>query len=168
MAAEPETVRAGSAGVASHGSAGSGIRPTTIYDPIAESPEAVWYVRPPTGGQFGPADGTIMRRWLNEGRVSADALVWREGWPDWKPAGPVFPSLESPADLLATATPIEAAAAVEDDAFAFAQERPTPTRTSLRPRSQPVGRHMTIIGVLGVVCIILLVALVAIILRARG
>ena len=27
-------------------------------DPIAEAPDAVWYVRPPTGGQFGPADGT--------------------------------------------------------------------------------------------------------------
>ena len=49
-----------------------------MYDPIAEAPDAVWYVRPPTGGQFGPADGTIMRRWLNEGRVSAEALVWRE------------------------------------------------------------------------------------------
>jgi hypothetical protein len=166
--AEQETVRAGSPAVASHASAGSGIRRTTMYDPIAESPEAVWYVRPPTGGQFGPADGTIMRRWLNEGRVSADALVWREGWPDWKPAGPVFPSVESPTDLLATVAAVEAAATDEDDAFAFAEQRPTPTRNSLRPRSQPWGRHVMIIGVLGVLCVALLVALVAIVLRTRG
>ena len=50
-------------------------------DPIDEAPDAVWYVRPPTGGQFGPASGEIMRRWMREGRVSADSLVWREGWP---------------------------------------------------------------------------------------
>ena len=53
-------------------------------DAIEEAPEAVWYVRPPSGGQYGPADGSIMRRWLDEGRVSGDSLVWREGWNDWK------------------------------------------------------------------------------------
>jgi hypothetical protein len=62
-------------------------------DPIAESPEMIWYVRPPTGGQFGPAAGDLMRTWLAEGRVSADSLVWREGWRDWLPAGDVFPQL---------------------------------------------------------------------------
>jgi len=36
-----------------------------------------------------------MRRWLSEGRVSADSMVWREGWADWKLAAPVFPSLEA-------------------------------------------------------------------------
>lgn len=36
-----------------------------------------------------------MRRWLTEGRVSADSMVWREGWEDWKLAGPLFPSLET-------------------------------------------------------------------------
>jgi hypothetical protein len=62
-------------------------------DPIAEAPHAVWYVRPPGGGQYGPAVGDVMRKWMVEGRVSADSLVWREGWPDWRKAGKVFPSL---------------------------------------------------------------------------
>lgn len=62
-------------------------------DPIAQAPLAVWYVRPKGGEQFGPARGEIMRRWLGEGRVPADSLVWREGWDDWKPAGETFPSL---------------------------------------------------------------------------
>ena len=62
-------------------------------DPIDEAPEAVWYVRPPTGGQYGPARGDVMRRWIVEGRVSVDTLVWREGWPDWLSAGQLFPSL---------------------------------------------------------------------------
>src|SRR6185369_10065507 len=62
-------------------------------DPIAEAPTAIWYVRPPTGGQYGPARGDIMRKWISEGRVSRDSLVWREGWTDWQNAGKLFPTL---------------------------------------------------------------------------
>jgi hypothetical protein len=54
----------------------------------------IWYVRPPTGGQFGPAAGQLMRTWLAEGRLSGDTLVWREGWRDWQEAGKVFPQLQ--------------------------------------------------------------------------
>ncbi len=50
----------------------------------------VWYVRPPSGGQFGPATADIMRNWISEGRISADTLVWREGWRDWQEAREVF------------------------------------------------------------------------------
>lgn len=60
---------------------------------LEEAPEAIWYVRPPMGGQYGPARGDVMRQWLLEGRVPDDALVWREGWPDWVAAGSVFPGL---------------------------------------------------------------------------
>jgi hypothetical protein len=66
-----------------------------ILDPLAEAPNAVWYVRPPTGGQFGPAPADLMRNWIAEGRVSPDSLVWREGWRDWQEAGQVFPQLTS-------------------------------------------------------------------------
>lgn len=62
-----------------------------LVDPIAESPNSVWYVRPVTGGQYGPATGEAMRQWLDEGRVAADSLVWREGWPDWRTAATTFP-----------------------------------------------------------------------------
>ena len=62
-------------------------------DPIDESPESVWYIRPPAGGQYGPAKGDVVRRWIAEGRVSPDSLVWREGWTDWRLAGPIFPSI---------------------------------------------------------------------------
>ena len=67
--------------------------PQSSTDPIAEAPDAVWYVRPPSGGQYGPARGDVMRRWVDEGRVSANSMVWREGWADWQTAGPVFPAL---------------------------------------------------------------------------
>ena len=68
--------------------------PGDLYlDPIDEMPDAVWYVRPPSGGQFGPAAGQIMRTWIAQGRVPGDALVWRAGWPQWQSAGTVFPNL---------------------------------------------------------------------------
>jgi hypothetical protein len=76
----------------------------TDHDPIEESPESIWYVRPPSGGQYGPAKGEVVRRWIAEGRVSADSLVWREGWAEWRLAGPIFPSL---AGLNAVATKLD-------------------------------------------------------------
>ena len=65
-------------------------------DVLSEAPNAVWYVRPPSGGQYGPARGDVMKKWIAEGRVSADSLIWREGWPDWQLAAPLFPSLSKP------------------------------------------------------------------------
>ncbi len=73
-------------------------RAPVMHDAIAEAPEAVWYVRPASGGQYGPASGDVMRSWLNDGRVSASSLVWRAGWSDWQTAAAVFPQLINAAD----------------------------------------------------------------------
>ena len=62
-------------------------------DPLTEAGEVVWYVRPASGGQFGPAGCEIMRTWLGEGRIGGDSLVWREGWREWQEAAAVFPQL---------------------------------------------------------------------------
>jgi len=64
-----------------------------VADPIAENPEAVWYVRLSSGNQYGPAAGDVFSAWLDEGRVASDALVWREGWEEWQTASQVFPQL---------------------------------------------------------------------------
>ncbi|MCG8587269.1 MAG: DUF4339 domain-containing protein [Pirellulales bacterium] len=64
-----------------------------VVDPIDENPEAVWYVRLASGNQYGPAAGDVFRTWLDEGRVTADCLVWREGWPEWQTASTAFPQL---------------------------------------------------------------------------
>jgi hypothetical protein len=71
--------------------AAPGANGPAAVDPIDEAPTAVWYVRPPSGGQFGPAGGETMRSWLNEGRVTGDTLVWRAGWPEWRLAAAAFP-----------------------------------------------------------------------------
>lgn len=87
---------------------------TMGVDPIAEAPQAVWYVRPRTGGQYGPAPGDIFRQWIAQRRVTADALVWRDGWTDWRLAGEVLPQLASKSPpafaAAATATPAPTAA----------------------------------------------------------
>jgi hypothetical protein len=62
-------------------------------DPLVAAGDVVWYVRPSAGGQFGPAAADVMRTWLGEERIAPDTLVWREGWPDWREAGQVFPRL---------------------------------------------------------------------------
>lgn len=68
-----------------------------MVDPLVEAPQAMWYVRPASGGQFGPAGADMMRQWLHEGRVAADSLVWRDGWADWQIAGNCFPQLAAAA-----------------------------------------------------------------------
>ncbi len=64
-------------------------------DPLSEAPDMVWYVRPPSGGQYGPAPGQTMRAWVEEGRVPPDSLVWREGWRDWQQASATFAQLRT-------------------------------------------------------------------------
>ena len=64
-----------------------------VTDPFVEAGDVVWYVRPPSGGQYGPATSKLMRQWLAEGRISPNTLVWREGWRDWQQASDVFHQL---------------------------------------------------------------------------
>ncbi|MCA9267818.1 MAG: DUF4339 domain-containing protein, partial [Planctomycetales bacterium] len=120
-------------------------------DPIDEAPNAVWYVRPPSGGQYGPASGDIMRRWLTEGRVSADSLIWREGWPDWKTAAGEFRQL-------AGASP----AAVGFGAPATGGAAASPTRSAGRKRNNNSLAIVAVI-VLTLACLGLLGVLVAVV-----
>ncbi|MDB4807601.1 DUF4339 domain-containing protein [bacterium] len=60
---------------------------------LDEEPDATWYVRPPSGGQYGPASTDELREWIGQGRVAASALLWRDGWPQWRDAGEALPEL---------------------------------------------------------------------------
>lgn len=72
------------------------VRSPTEPDPLQDAPEVIWYIRPPTGGQYGPAGREVVRSWLAEGRITPDSQVWREGWRDWKEAAEVFPDSAFP------------------------------------------------------------------------
>jgi DNA-directed RNA polymerase subunit RPC12/RpoP len=60
------------------------------FDPFTEN-DFRWYVRPPGGGRYGPADGATIRQWIAEGRVTANTLLWREGWAEWRELGEFLP-----------------------------------------------------------------------------
>lgn len=59
-------------------------------DPLREDPAAMWYLRHPTGNQYGPTRAEDFRRWIDQRRVTQDCMVWRTGWPQWRRAGDVF------------------------------------------------------------------------------
>lgn len=126
-----------------------------VADPIDEAPEAIWYVRPPSGGQYGPARGDVLRKWITEGRVSADSMVWREGWADWRGGGEVFPYLRS---AIATSppghVPLPAASPL-----ATAGSRSYPARR----RNNSLTLAITTVVVLGLMSIALLVTLVLVV-----
>jgi hypothetical protein len=63
------------------------------FDPLGGDPTATWYVRPPSGGQYGPADAVALKGWISEGRVAKTALIWRDGWPQWREAAEAFPEI---------------------------------------------------------------------------
>lgn len=121
-----------------------------VADPIAEAPAASWYVRPPSGVQYGPARGDVMRKWIAEGRVSGDSLVWREGWADWKNAGQLFPNLASVGGV-----------AVSSPAAALPST--TATRSANRyvaKKKSGSGMAVVFLVVLAVVCVALVAVLI--------
>ncbi len=76
-----------------HQSVAQASQPQADIDLIDDDSTSTWYVRPPSGGQYGPATGEILRQWINEGRVAATSLLWREGWPQWREAKEALPQL---------------------------------------------------------------------------
>lgn len=129
---------------------GQSLGPPGAIDPIAEAPLAAWYVRPPSGGQFGPARGDVMRKWIVEGRVSGDSLVWREGWTDWRGAGQLFPTLANSGGEAAFSP-------VPEAPHVAANARGTPKAIS---RKRGNGPAIAAVVILGLLCIGLVVALV--------
>jgi hypothetical protein len=102
-----------------------------LCDPLAEGGAVVWYVRPVSGGQYGPAGADVMRAWLAEGRIGSDSFVWREGWQDWQVAVDVFPQL-SPT------RPIPDIGVVPDLAVGAVHSPSVPERGRLRTRNAQI------------------------------
>jgi len=132
---------------------------STAADPIAEAPNAVWYVRPPSGGQYGPARGDALRKWIGEGRVSSDSLVWREGWADWREAAPLFSGLVSATGTPApVAGPLPGASTVPAIGLKSTAPRPADRKPIAKRGSNEIAVAALVCLVL--VCLILVVVLV--------
>jgi len=136
-------------------------------DPISQAPNSIWYVRPPSGGQYGPARGDIMRKWVSEGRVSGDSLVWREGFPEWKSAGQLFPSL---AGVGAAATP----AAGPPSPPSETAEVPKVARPARKlnayeaKKNQGNGMAIAVLVLLGAICVALVIGLAVVLSHGTG
>jgi hypothetical protein len=117
--------------------------------PELERESIEWFVRPASGGQFGPASDAVLREWVAQGRVSADALLWRDGWPEWKPAQAVL------RDLVPEPQELPTFAATEVVTWT------APTRPVQPRRRKPAARKtLTLVVLLGLACLALFAALV--------
>ncbi len=54
------------------------------------APQTDWYIAR-DGQQYGPLTDLEMRKFVELGHLRATDLVWRQGFPDWRPAPAVFP-----------------------------------------------------------------------------
>ncbi len=138
-----------------------------LPDPIAESPQAMWYVRPPSGGQFGPASADVMRRWMSKGRVTDDSLVWREGWINWQSARDVLrlPAVGAtpPCVVVASQTAVEKTIVVDQDGTRAHVSRHGPTG-----RRKSIATTLTAVVVLGLISVVLLVGLLHIVMSSSS
>lgn len=151
--------------------------PVSSLDLLSSDPESTWYVRPPTGGQYGPANGEMLREWIDEGRVATTSLLWRDGWPQWREACDAFPelaqSLPEGGDAFGYGDP----SPTDDDAVSIDSGRVTefnatpPTdethsfvgseRIGATRRSKSMRRSLAILG-LASVAVVLMVVLVVV------
>lgn len=141
-------------------------------DSLSSETPATWYVRPPSGGQYGPAATDVLKAWIREGRVAKNALLWRDGWPQWREASEALPEI---ADSL-PGNPTQAS----EDVFSggaghFRKTAPVtldqtqPIEAAVRGDSQ-IGtvrrdrsmRRMMLVGALAAVVVGLIIILIAV------
>ena len=60
---------------------------------LVNAVDAKWFVRPPSGGQFGPASSQLLMNWITESRVTAESFLWRDGLVQWQLASELVPEL---------------------------------------------------------------------------
>ncbi len=115
-----------------------------------------WYVRPPSGGQFGPADGKLLGAWIEEGRVTPDSFVWCPGWDDWQLAGEAFTAVN------------ESKSAFVNEAEDSGQVVAVRTRTAyLKARQRRTMRNL--IGLItGTVVVVVLIIILIFVIGGRG
>lgn len=114
----------------------------------AAAGEVQWYVRPPSGGQYGPASGAMLRQWVAESRITSAAMLWREGWSQWRPAESVFPQLRPTSSS-------ESAEQPESDLEGFGQIT-SPASVLHRKASRRNQRSRLVVGLVGTSLIVLM------------
>ena len=147
---------------------------------LAEAADFKWFVRPPSGGQFGPAPSPLLLNWVAESRITSDSLLWREGLEQWQLASellpelfsspnaelPLPPTVSAPPELDLSAPSLlgEAAStetAVSDSSAARAA-------AIMRKRMQKRRQQMTMVMVLAAISFVLLCILIYVLVFQAG
>lgn len=100
-----------------------------------------------------------MRKWLADGRVSGDSIVWREGFRDWKNASELFPSLMAAAPVAPPPPPPS-----EPATPAAPKSSRIQSRYEAR-RSQGNGMAIVVLVLLAVICVALVIGLVVVVMN---
>jgi len=69
--------------------------PVQLTPPDFQAQDGLWFVRLPSGDQFGPADQAVFDEWVEQGRIGPTSLVWKEGWQAWRNASEVIDKRQS-------------------------------------------------------------------------
>lgn len=143
---------------------------TSVPSVLADDGSAQWFVRPPSGGQFGPADSNLLMTWIGEARVTPESFLWREGMGQWQIARELVPELfQSNTDTKVIASvpplppPSPASFDVADEKNFDIGLTGTPTSAMgamLRKRMHKRRRQVTMVIILAAISLILLSVLI--------
>jgi hypothetical protein len=113
------------------------------------SPRIEWYLAR-DGQQHGPLSEAEMRKFVELGHLRPTDLVWRSGFPDWRPAGSVLPAVgwtQSPTRQQAPAGHGRSDSARESE-ISIDRDPPRKTRAgprARRPKSVLAGRALRLL-----------------------
>ena len=136
---------------------------------LALALEVKWFVRPPSGGQFGPAPSQLLVNWIAESRVTWDSFLWRDGLAHWQLASELLPELfvnEKPRmALLPSLGPNKNTITIQSDAnnsseISLAGSSTLTAGSVLKKRLQKRRQQLTLIVLLSSISLILLSILI--------
>ena len=105
----------------------------------APASQTQWYLAR-DGQQFGPLSDAELARFIELGHLQPNDLLWREGFPEWRPAMVVFPPVRRPA-APRPAPPMRPAHAPAQPAAAPRGGREQVPKYQGNPRAAPAGKQ---------------------------
>lgn len=140
------------------------------------NPLAQWYVRPPSGGQYGPADSKLLAQWIAENRVTADSLIWFDGLTQWTAATALLPELfPSVNGTSNTTVALQTSDEFSSDSISNSHDAGRLLNTSsinsvakpIRSRQKQKRNQWIVIAILISLCLCLLAGLVAVLMLKK-
>jgi hypothetical protein len=107
----------------------------------AQASQTQWYLARDSQ-QFGPLSDAELARFIELGHLQPTDLLWRDGFPDWRPAMVVFPAMRGPPTGPRSAAPMRQAYQPPAASPRMGRE-PTPKyqgNARAAPAAKPAGR----------------------------